>query len=1106
MTKRIASDSSSMLIIKTGQGFVVEEMYVATLDTSGGGNAYRIFNLLPPSANWTFATATGVVSPGISSETGTFSFPDLNGDLIEVAGTLHMAGNAGGVPITDTDADDTDCPPYYVLTVAGTIIRQHKVGNRCVGDEVFAGKLHQYFLATDTVQETPNYTRYYGYYITTSADGVPIVEVPQFSDITREYSGSSFSLEEEGYITSASFAASDGVLVPVIITYSPSSFGPNADDYPINAFIQIDNSSGNYGGYFLERDTVPFTASITCKKLSVTGLRFDCSTYQGDYSGKQVSGIIGTDQVVVSPTERERVVTPTSVTIYIRFVLDGADAGNYCVPDDQVCVCSTADPSHDYPVPEECSIEYLNLTDKILLIEDQDVPEERTYEYPMDNFLTLDLYSTSTNREALSLYAYTNNPPPTCVRVLALQVYHEDLPESEVMDVILTVPPGDLYTPGSEHGKFLKQKFPDYCNITYPDGKFVLDDRCMGLLYTRDMTDKVDRSNGYHYWCFDTTLFKFDNNSNGESRDFRPLVDEGFLASEKTTYFYVWGFDPTRTCEPTFVKRYVFAPLHKPTRAYELDRGVYIVDIPCSADHSGESTRGGEWGDAATEHTLENALYFAQDGAVIRFAGSLMTDDKIPVVCDNLDLSTKYSVVIDALRPYKVVDGEITEDTAVENWKGVMVQYSQIEFDTRAVRTPSNEDGEALLTTIQGVSFKNGNTGIRSLSPCCVDRCSFDGFLDVAVSLSSVYQTYTLDETAATADETSYSSSVTHSIFTNCGHHLVSNEGGARIESQGGALYGGDGPVVDNCLFVNNNHIDGFGTYENCTIIGPTDPPGEADQGDYETYMYPARSDDNYFSCLHTINCFIAGYPARRTLGGAQHCIVLHTGTAPGEEEDTVYDDYNSTYMSDWRNNEIYERFGEEGSVTVSDFLYDNYHPRSTNPEYSVLNKGTNQYLEQWGIITDLAGNPRVNEDIVDIGCFEWVSCKNMRVDGYAGVYDGYPHQIISVVDTSSVGIFGNDLTSQATLYIVENEITIKDPEQVAEYMASVMVPVETYLPGNLPSITHAPNEIYETEYKWNQERIAVVTAPGDKFWFGPLRAYVIPRPLYLENLTITRM
>ena len=679
--------------------------------------------------------------------------------------------------------------------------------------------------------------------------------------------------------------------------------------------------------------------------------------------------------------------------------------------------------------------------------------------------------------------------------------------------------------------------FPEYNDPAFPDGRYVME--LESGRYVLSSSDDFASHNVHAIiktWrvpeiervrrCRNPTkyadhIFGFDLKMVDSVREFNKTVDpeSRFLCAHHRYRVYIWGFSPmNRPCDISYVEYYNIGPVSKKMRAYDQDNRIYLVDTPCGLDHNGEETRGESWDDSSTEHTLENAFYFARDGATIRFDSALMVDEEIPVVCEGLNITTNYGLTIDALLPYKVEGDSIVIDSAAENWKGVLIQNSELSFDARSVHTStSGTDVVALLTTVQGVTFKYGHTGIYSQSPCRIDRCSFDGFLDEAVFISCIYRNYYVAGNSLVISEFDDPSAITHSVFTNCGHHTAcfsddddGTDDGIVIYSYGGALHGGDGPVVDNCLFVNNNHIKNYGTLLNCTIIAPSGSPGEPGEEFPETYLYPEKSDANYLYCLHAINCFVAGYPIQSdSISTATNSVVLHTWEKPEQGDEEVdgkmsYDKYYDAFLVGWRHNEVYDCFGEEGSVTVADFLYDNYHPRSTSEEFSVINKGTNQYIDLWNITTDLAGNPRVNEEIVDIGCFEWVSCMGLRVDGYTGVYDGYPHPVISVFDTSTTEILGDDLTSQATLYIVPDEIIIRDPEQVDDYLTS-MVPDEVYLPGTIPTITHAPNEIYETEYIWDQERSAIVTAPGGKFWAGTLRAYVTPRPLYVENMTITR-
>lgn len=795
------------------------------------------------------------------------------------------------------------------------------------------------------------------------------------------------------------------------------------------------------------------------------------------------------------------------------------------------------DPGPTYPTPEECSVEFLDFSSTIIPIIDNEMPPERTGQYWLKNFVGLDLYSTQTRYESLHLLVRTQNPPPICVRVLALQAYYEDIATvGAQLDVISGMPSVDLYASNPEHGRFFKEKVPEYCNLSLSDGYFILNERIQGLLFTKDHTTRIDEEDGYHYWEFPTDCFRYDNNSNGEPRGlsgFQSLVASGFLASEKSTYFYFWGFDPNNECLPTYVGRCLIPPLRQPTRRYELDQRVYLVDTPCGSDHCGEDTRGTSWDDAITEHTLENALYFAKDGATIRFDGCLMEDDTIPTVCDRLSLSSKYSITIDALLPYKVEHNNIVEDTDVTNWKGVLLDHSRLDFDVRAVIIdPTDTEGVALRATVRGVSFSSGKTSddlweqqqaIDSMSPCCIDRCSFDGIRDEAVCISSIYRSYTINESDEVEEDTTRQSDVsaiTHSVFKNCGTHTVSTlDDEYHVYAGGRALKASDGPLVDNCLFINNSNILSFGTFLNCTIIGPTDPPREIESGHYDVFDNPAKTDDNTLTCLHVDNCFVAGYSPAGILGGATNSIVIHNGPAPSptpanpEAELMPYDKYNSIYLGEGRQNEVYERFGEEGAPTVSDFFYSNYHPRSTNEQYSVIDKGSNQLIEHYEITTDLAENPRIIGDTVDIGCYEWIPNDPngaTTVTWYAGVYDGFKHAIIMVEGVGTDGETVVNLTDQATVYVFANETSydfsgMRDPEMAEEITQLLeQEAVDIYYPDQIPQITHVPTDEWPTEMEWSLGHYVAITVPSYELWQGEIAPAITPRPLYLENLAVS--
>ena len=276
MVKRLDCSGNSLytrpftLVCMLVEGGIVKEMYLATK----AGNGYHTESLLPSGYNndWEFlADWYFVGAQPIYGDEAHYQFPDSNGHIRTVTGSLRSAGNPGKTVVYDAgDVDPCGNQKEVYSYSAGQAL--FKITNwtpneryPCDHDDydfelVLNGGFK--FLVTETHEDTstpvPTYTYDGWVFVNAVVLDALLVEVSvSVSDVSKEYDGVgwSFSREEKN------FTAGDGTSVPVTITYSPSTTPKDVGEYEITASFEI-SSDPAYVNYYLEEEELTFTATI----------------------------------------------------------------------------------------------------------------------------------------------------------------------------------------------------------------------------------------------------------------------------------------------------------------------------------------------------------------------------------------------------------------------------------------------------------------------------------------------------------------------------------------------------------------------------------------------------------------------------------------------------------------------------------------------------------------------------------------------------------------------------------------------------------------------------------------------------------------------------
>ena len=588
-----------------------------------------------------------------------------------------------------------------------------------------------------------------------------------------------------------------------------------------------------------------------------------------------------------------------------------------------------------------------------------------------------------------------------------------------------------------------------------------------------------------------------------------------------------------------------------------------------TSDQYGEDYRGSDYWNYSA-HTLENAIYFANfygeqnPEAAPPFICFSSAFSNNPVVSKNMEYGIRYATIIDATKPYKFDRRTLVVDNDTKQWSGVVIDGGMRDDDGNIVGSnPSSfmfvvDTVEGIYTpeelheidylpsvSISGVTFKNREKGLEARTPISLDRCTFDGFTMCGANLRNSYSgTFSyVDETTHERVEVTYaggSSFVSRCTFKNNG--ITRKDENGEISGIGWALRVGlRDCVIENCLFVNNNiAVDRPGSFVpiySSTIIAPTE---ELSDSSVSAYNYPTKNNSNHFNrgeasyaYGNMFNCFVAGYPFREDWNpkvnpSAYNVILKRVSELPTDEpvvdeelgdEEVLTEEEQQQLEEAFEDVEVIETltfndvFGEGNefnnelydidSVPVSSFVYSNLTPRSTNELYTLIDKGDNSRVS-WSY--DLNNNPRIYNEIVDIGCYEYLPYSalpsfNINVTDLVVEYDGTDHFILTP-----------DVSGDITLYVLPSDYdesfdwdNVKDAGQIDEFFGAATN--EIYY--NIPTVRHvaiAPTENQEgnSEYKWSQKHKVVLSIAGYQAWYGEISAVVTPRPLYLTNLTVT--
>lgn len=272
-------------------------------------------------------------------------------------------------------------------------------------------------------------------------------------------------------------------------------------------------------------------------------------------------------------------------------------------------------------------------------------------------------------------------------------------------------------------------------------------------------------------------------------------------------------------------------------------------------------------------------------------------------------------------------------------------------------------------------------------------------------------------------------------VANNC---TISNN---SASGSGGGMYGG---TANNCM-INDNSAEGndgggmcYSTANSCTIIENS-----------------ASRDGGGMNYSRANSCTIIGNSAIRagggTAGGIANNCTITGNTAEGQgggcftSHPNPRDILNNCIV--WGNsstfrdsNDVYGFTvnyscasditpGENGSITNNPLFVDaangDYHVQSNSP---CINWGNNTYVSG---STDLDGNPRIIEDYVDMGCYEYQSLIGEADNDDDGMSDAWERQWFGINilsdgnadgDTSSNGdeyVSGTDPTNSASYFHV---------------------------------------------------------------------------------------
>jgi hypothetical protein len=266
----------------------------------------------------------------------------------------------------------------------------------------------------------------------------------------------------------------------------------------------------------------------------------------------------------------------------------------------------------------------------------------------------------------------------------------------------------------------------------------------------------------------------------------------------------------------------------------------------------------------------------------------------------------------------------------------------------------------------------------------------------------------------------------------------------------GGMIVNSGTPTIIDCTFIQNTALLGGAVYDTnpgfnngLTLIDCSFTDNSA--------MFNGGAIENYYASLTIVGCLFTGNTAVNS-GGAVYnfsslailtncTFTLNSGSVGGAIECDFNSDPTITNSILWNDtatggnpgaNEIYTDGQSESSVTYSDIDDSEYAFTSTNidadpkfvspltgnfqlqPTSPAINAGSNAAINATGVTTDLAGNPRIFDGVVDMGAYEAQAVSIY----WTGADDGFnwsdplnwsDNQVPTQFDTVTIGAgFGN--------------------------------------------------------------------------------------------------
>jgi len=241
-----------------------------------------------------------------------------------------------------------------------------------------------------------------------------------------------------------------------------------------------------------------------------------------------------------------------------------------------------------------------------------------------------------------------------------------------------------------------------------------------------------------------------------------------------------------------------------------------------------------------------------------------------------------------------------------------------------------------------------------------------------------------------------YCTDITNSIVSDCTvetNNVIQN---GVIGSDGGGIYRG---TVSRCIVQWNNAGRGGGLYEsnakNCLIVNNTG--GGAYNGTYT-------------------NCtFVENTTGLTGTGGAINCIFWKNTEAQTTTGNVTYSAIQGGYPG--TGNITLSNDNENGGAMFVNPAVGNFQLQAGSP---CINAGSNSALSTTDSL-DLAGNPRIYDNIVDMGAYEWQGTQDYTISGQVS-YNGNPLAGVTInytggtVVTNSSGTYSITVNQNATV------------------------------------------------------------------------------------------